>query len=57
MAAFGEFTIRGHTVDLGKGCIHVDGDEVCGLGFIVVRVIELAEPFVDVVSTVLEDNS
>ena len=36
---------------------HVDGGEVCGLRFIVIWVVELAETFVDVVSTVLEDNS
>ena len=57
LATFGELTIGGHAVNLGGDGIHMDGDEVSGLRFIVIWVIELAETFVDVVSAVLEDNS
>ena len=54
LATFGKLTICGHT---DGDCIHVDWSEVCGLWFIVVWVVELAETFVDVVSMVLKDNS
>ena len=43
LATFGEFAISGHAVDYGRNGIHVDRGEVCGLGFIVVWVVELAE--------------
>ena len=57
LATLRKLTICGHSVDDGGDCIHVDGGEVCGLWFIVIWVVELAETFVDIVSTVLEDNS
>ena len=57
LATLRKLTICGHPVDYGGDCIHVDGGEVCGLRFIVIWVVELAEAFVDVVSMVLEDNS
>ena len=53
LATFGEFAIRGHAVDYGRDGIHMDGGEVCGLRFIVIWVVELAETFVDIVSAVL----
>ena len=42
LETFGEFTIHGHTVNLGRNCSHMDGGEICGLGFIVDGVVELA---------------
>ena len=55
LAMSGKFIICRHTADLVGDCIHVDGGEVCGLGFIVIGAIELVEPFIDIVSAVLEE--